>query len=139
MDANEVGDDDFFISHSGDGPNANYDAVNAAVAFDEANEEYFVVWQDDELGAGEEEIWGQRLDAATGDRIGRNTRLSHMWLDGDADQDGRTPAVSFSKVSNNRSLAVWSGDHITDNEFEIWAQRFTAGWKNYLPLAIRNR
>jgi hypothetical protein len=30
------------------------------------------------------------------------------------------------------------GDNSTDGEFEIWAQRFTGGYKVYLPLVLRN-
>jgi hypothetical protein len=135
---NGIGDNDFYVSNVGDGANSDYDAVNPAVAFDRADHEYLVVWQDDEVGAGEYEIWGQRLDATTGDRIGRNTRLSSMGLDGDENRDAQTPAVSFSRDSHKQYLVTWSGDHIADGEFEIWAQRFTAGWKSYLPLTLRN-
>ncbi len=135
----EMGTNDFYLSNPGSGPNPNYDALSPAVAYDQANNEYLVVWWDDELAAGEFEIWGQQVDAATGDQIGMDTRLSDMGPDGDADLIAQTPAVAYSGVSNNQYLVVWSGDNSTDGEFEIWAQRFTSGHKKvYLPIILKN-
>jgi len=108
------------------------------VAYDQYNNEYLVVWQDDELGVGEFEIWGQRVDAATGDQIDLDTRLSDMGPDGNASYIAQTPAVAYSSVSNNQYLVVWSGDNSTDGEFEIWGQRFTGGQKVYLPIILKN-
>jgi hypothetical protein len=133
-----VGSDDFYLSHVGSGPNSDYDALNPAVAYDEANNEYLAVWQDDELADGEYEIWGQRVDAATGTAIDIDTRLSDMGPDGDAHYIAQTPAVAYSGVSNNEYLVVWSGDNRTDGEFEIWGQRLTSGYKLRLPLVLRD-
>jgi hypothetical protein len=132
-----VGSNDFYVSNPGNGPNDAYDALNPAVAYDRADNEYLVVWQDDELGVGEFEIWGQRVDAATGDQIDLDTRLSDMGPDGNASYIAQTPAVAYSGVSNNY-LVVWSGDNSTDGEFEIWGQRFTGGQKVYLPIILKN-
>ena len=134
-----VGSNDFYLSNAGSGPNGDYyDAVNAAVAYDQYNDEYLVVWQDDELGVGEFEIWGQQVNASTGAAVGIDTRLSDMGPDGNADYIAQTPAVAYSGVSNNQYLVVWSGDNSTNGEFEIWGQRFTGGYKVYLPLVMRN-
>ncbi|HEY73371.1 MAG: hypothetical protein B6I34_09635 [Anaerolineaceae bacterium 4572_32.1] len=135
---NEMGANDFHLSHVGSGPNGDYDALNPAVAYDQYNNEYLVVWQDDELGVAEFEIWGQQVNAATGAAVGIDTRLSDMGPDGDADHIAQTPAVAYSGASNNQYLVTWSGDNSTDGEFEIWAQRFTGGYKVYLPLVMRN-
>ena len=133
-----VGANDFYLSNPSGGPNNNYDALNPAVAYDRANNEYLVVWQDDELGVGEFEIWGQQVNAATGAQIGVDTRLSDMGPDGDAHYDAQIPAVAYSSARNNQYLIVWSGDNSTDGEFEIWDQRFTGGSKIFLPLVMRN-
>jgi hypothetical protein len=132
----EVGMNDFFVTNVGPGPNANYDAYNPAVAYDPYNNEYLVVWQDDEMGAGEFEIWGRRLNASAW-LIGFDTRLSDMGPDGNASYDAQTPAVAYSSASNNQYRVVWSGDNSTDGEFEIWAQRFTGAYKVYLPLVLQ--
>jgi hypothetical protein len=133
----ELGANDFFLSNPGNGPNGDYDAVNPAVAYDPYNNEYLVVWQDDELGVGEFEIWGQRVDAASGTQIETDTRLSDMGPDGNADYIAQTPAVVYSSMGINQYLIVWSGDNSTDGEFEIWAQRFTGAYKVYLPLVLQ--
>ena len=134
----QLGADDFRLSNAGNGWNSAYDARNPAVAYDGKNNEYLVVWQDDELGASEFEIFGQRVNAATGASIGVDTRLSDMAPDGDANYDAQTPAVAYSSTNNHQSLVVWSGDNRIDGEFEIWAQRFSSGWRGYLPLAVWN-
>ena len=132
-----VGTNDFYVSNPGVGPNGNYDALNPAVAYDRVNNEYLVVWQDDELGVGEYEIWGQRVNAATGAEVGIDTRLSDMGTDGNASFIAQTPAMAYSGASNNQYLVAWSGDNSTDGEFEIWGQRFTGGYKVYLPVVVR--
>jgi hypothetical protein len=133
-----TGSNDFVLSNPGSGSNANYDAVNPAVAYDPYNSQYLVVWQDDELGVAEFEIFGQRINAATGAAVGVDTRLSDMGPEGDSRYIAQTPAVTFSSVANNQYLVVWSGDNSTDGEFEIWAQRFTGGYKVHLPLVVRD-
>jgi hypothetical protein len=132
----ELPPNDFVVSNPGNGPNANYDALNPAVAYDQYNNEYLVVWQDDELGVGEFEIFGQRINAATGASIDWDTRLSDMGPEGDAFYIAQTPAIAYSGMSNNQYLVVWSGDNSTDGEFEIWAQRFTGGFKVFLPIVL---
>ncbi len=133
-----VGANDFYLSHPSGGSNTEYDALNPAVAYDQANNEYLVVWQDDELGVAEFEIWGQQVNAATGGPVGGDTRLSDMGTDGNADFDAQTPALAYSGPINNQYLIAWSGDDSTNGEFEIWGQRFTGGYKVYLPLVLRN-
>jgi hypothetical protein len=134
----ELGANDFFLSNVGSGPNTQYDALNPAVAYDPYNNAYLVVWQDDELGAGEFEIWGQVVDAPTGDQIGVDTRLSDMGPDGDASYMAQIPAVAYSSVRNNQYLVVWSGDNSVDGEYEIWGQRYVGGYKVYLPMVGKN-
>ncbi|VAW53137.1 hypothetical protein MNBD_GAMMA05-1700, partial [hydrothermal vent metagenome] len=104
---------------------------NPAVAYNTSNNEYFVVWQgDDDTGSlvnDENEIFGQRVNGATGAEIGNDTRLSDMGPDGVFNFNAFTPAVAYN-ASNNEYLVVWSGDDDTaplvDGEFEIFGQRF---------------
>lgn len=137
-DGSLLGADRFSLSNSGVGPNNLYVAYNPAVAYDLKNNEYLVVWQDDEMGVGEFEIWGQRVGGTTGASIGIDTRLSDMGPEGDTSHDAQTPAVAYSRESNNQYLVVWSGDNGTDGEFEVWGQRFAATPKIFLPLVLRN-
>ena len=127
----------FFVSGEGEGPNTGYDATNPAVVYDRDRHEYLVVWQDDELGAGEFEIWGKRLNAANVNGIGREARLSDMGLDGNAAYDAQYPAVAYSGAPNYVFLVVWSGDDVTDGEFEIWSQRVVNPHKMFLPLILK--
>jgi uncharacterized membrane protein len=60
-----------------------------------------------------------------------------MGEDGDANLIAQTSAVAYSKASHNQYLVAWSGDNSTDGEFEIWSQRFTGGYKVYLPIVIK--
>lgn len=137
-DGSLLGTDRFLLSHAGVGPNGLYDAYNPAVAYDQRNNEYLVVWEDDEMGVGEFEVWGQRVAGANGASIGIDTRLSVMGPEGAANHDAQTPAVAYSSESNNQYLVVWSGDDSTDGEFEIWGQRFTGGFKIHLPVVTKD-
>ena len=119
----EVGADDFFISNPGDGLNESYDALRPDVSYDSIGNEYFVVWQDDEIAVGEFEIWGQRVNASTGASIDGDTRLSDMGTDLDPSRVALTAAVAWSQ-GTNLHLAVWSGDDAIDGEHEVWGQRF---------------
>ncbi len=134
----QVGADDFVLSNPGSGPNADYDAYNPAVAYDGASDEYLVVWQDDELGVGEYEIFGQRVDAATGAALALDTRLSDMGPDGNADHIAQTPALTYSSPADNKYVVAWSGDNNTDGEFEIWVQGFIRGFEVFLPLTLKD-
>jgi hypothetical protein len=79
---------------------------------------------------GKREIYGQRVDAATGTEVGTNDfRLSDMGPDGNGDYDAFTPSVAYNST-NNEYLVVWYGDDNTDNlvddEYEIFGQRVNA-------------
>jgi hypothetical protein len=128
----EIGANDVRISRAGPDANTLLDAVDPAVSFNAASGEYFVVWSaDGDAGLldGEFEIFGQRLDGATGAEVGDDdARLSDMGtVDGDAAFDAITPAIAFAGTTGE-ALIVWSGDDGTgltgDDEFEIVAQRY---------------
>ncbi|VAW50566.1 hypothetical protein MNBD_GAMMA05-182, partial [hydrothermal vent metagenome] len=80
----EIGSD-IRLSDMGSDGDALFDAFNPAVAYNASNNEYFVVWSgDDDTGSlvdNENEIYGQRVNGATGAEIGSDIRLSDMGSD----------------------------------------------------------
>ena len=129
----EIGTNDFRISDMGTDGDDAYDARDPAVAYNSTNNEYLVVWSgDDNTGSlvdGEDEIFGQRINAATGAEVGTDFRISDMGPDGDVAYDAIKPAVAHN-ITNNEYLVVWQGDDNTgslvDNENEIFGQRINA-------------
>jgi len=125
----EIGDD-FRISHQGPDGDPDYDAFLPAVAYNSQNDQYLVVWHgDDDSGGlveGEFEIFGQRIDGATGAEIGDDFRISDMGPDGDTDYAANDPAVAYNS-QDDQYLVVWHGDDdsgdLVDEEFEIFGQR----------------
>ncbi len=119
-----------------DGDN-QYGAFFPSVAYNNHNNEYFVVWTgDDDTGLlvnGEPEIFGQRVNADTGEEIGVDVRYSDMGPDGDVNFRAVEPAVAYNN-KDNEYLVVWKGDDNgdvnsalqVDNEFEIFGQRVNA-------------
>jgi hypothetical protein len=127
----EIGANDFRLSFmGGDGL---FDAFQPAVACNSQANEYLVVWYgDDNTGSlvdSEYEIFGQRVDATTGQPIGSNFRISDMGGSGNAAYGAFAPAVAYNST-DNQYLVVWSGDDNTgslvDEEFEIYGQRLSA-------------
>jgi hypothetical protein len=119
------------ISDMGGTGDPLYRADTPAMAYNSNSNQYLVVWSGDDTGGGlannEFEIFGQRLDAATGAEIGANDfRISDMGATGDPDFDAESPAVAYNST-NNEYLVVWSGDDNTGGliggEFEIFGQR----------------
>ncbi|MEO6000581.1 MAG: T9SS type A sorting domain-containing protein [Chitinophagaceae bacterium] len=117
------------ISFMGPDANTSYRGLNPSVAYNATNNEYFVVWQGDlntgSLVQGEDEIWGQRLNASTGALLGSMVRISAMGPNGNNAFDAQNPDVSWNSV-NNQYLVVWRADDNTspmiDNEYEIYGQ-----------------
>jgi hypothetical protein len=129
----EIGENDFRISDMGPDGDPDYSAYNPAIAYDDQYNSYLVVWSgDDDTGSladDEFEIFGQRIDAATGDEIGSDFRLSDMGPDGDSNFDAYYPAAAYDD-EYNRYLVVWQGDDdsgvMVDDEFEIFGQLIDA-------------
>ncbi len=122
----EIGENDFRISDMGPDGDALYDGLDPAVAYNPANNEYLVVWSGDDV-FDEYEIYGQRLDAATGEEIGENDfRISDMGPDGDNDFHAVCPEIAYN-VLENEYLVVWHGDD-DDTLFasEVYGQRIDA-------------
>jgi len=141
--ATELGGD-VRLSDMGPDGNVNYRAAVPAVAYSSRDSEYLVIWSGDDNTGGlvdnENEIWGQRVDAATGSEIDTDFRLSDMGPDGEPVYDARETALACNSTGNDY-LVVWSGDDNTlplvDEEFEIFGQRFAGHYWLYLPLVMR--
>jgi hypothetical protein len=140
----EVGANDFRISDMGADGDAGFTALNPAVTWNAATNEYLVVWEGEDdtapLVDNEREIFAQRLDAM-GVEVGTSDfRLSDMGPDGNTAFGAFTPAVAWN-ARNNEFLVAWYGDDNTgtlvDNEFEIFCQRLDAAGSEFGNNDIR--
>ena len=126
----EIGTNDLRLSDMGPDGNANFDAFDPQVVYNPTQTEYFVVWEgsdDTDFGngplvAGEDEIWGQRVDAATGAEIGTDLRLSDMGPDGNANFNAFNPQVVYNPTQNEY-FVVWAGRR----QHRLW-QRPLSRW-----------
>ncbi len=132
-DAVEIGEDDFRISNVGNDGEDAFKAAFPAIALNSNDQEYLVVWQADDSDFGladqEFEIFGQRIDAATGTLLGDTFRISDVGPDGSPDFGAIEPRVAYN-ATDNEYLVVWRGDDnvggLVDNELEIFGQRLSA-------------
>ncbi|MEM8903946.1 MAG: fibronectin type III domain-containing protein [Actinomycetota bacterium] len=116
------------LSAMGPDGDADYDAIDPAVAFDAVSGTYLVVWTGDtdagDLVDEEDEIWARRV-GADGAPLGEQFRVSVMGPDGDPAFAGREAAVAADVAGG--WVVVWSGDTdegaLVDDELEIWSRR----------------
>src|SRR5262249_46356848 len=94
---------------------------------------YLVVWSGDDNAFsqvdGEYEIFGQPLDAATGDFIIGRIRISDMGNPLDPNFTAYDPAVAYNGVTNEYLVVWWADDNTTphvDGEYGIFGQRINA-------------
>jgi len=123
----EVGTNDFRISAMDADADANFDGINAAVAYNSTDNEYLVVWHGDTSAGSlvdeEFEIYGQRINAATGAAVGNDDfRISDMGTDGSTSFAAFSPAVAYNST-DNEYLVVWEGDDSATNGLEAYGQR----------------
>lgn len=125
-----IGADDFRISDMGSDGSGTFDAYSPTLAYNAINNEFLVVWYgDDNQGghvSGEFEIYGQRINASSGNEIGTNDFLiSETGTPGFTTRSATYPDVAWNSTSN-QYLVVWSADPATrpyvGNEFEIFGQ-----------------
>ena len=86
-----------------------------------------VVGDASEPGGGATEIYGQRIDAATGAEIGADDfRISGMGPDRDLLYGAWLPDVVYNST-DDEYLVVWSGDDdvgpLVEGEYEVFGQR----------------
>jgi len=120
----------FRISDMGPEDSDAYGANAPAVTYNSQDNEYLVVWYgDDNTGnavRNEAEIWGQRIDGATGAELGQNDfRISTMGPNGNPLADGKFPALAYNS-QDNEYMVVWYGDVFFDEKLEVWGQRLAA-------------
>ncbi|HEX2463085.1 MAG TPA: hypothetical protein VHR17_00590 [Thermoanaerobaculia bacterium] len=115
------------ISQTGPAGDARFDAALPDVAYNASAGEFLVVWQSDHEGDNAFEIYGQRLDGATGAEIGPDFKISSTGLNGDTNFDAIHGRVAWS-VESNRYLVVFQagGTVAGKRDHEIWAQRLAA-------------
>lgn len=124
-DVIEVGADDFRISDMEVGTSVTL-GTSTAVAYNPDRNEYLVVWSGREGGLTGTEIYGQRIDAATGKEVGINDfRISDMGADGAPLYyliAARRPDVVYNPIAREY-LVVWYGDDQGGDHFQIYGQR----------------
>ncbi len=134
--AGEIGADNFRISDMGTEGDPESDARSPNIVYDALANEYLVLWHGDDgiapLVEGEFEIFGQRLDAATGTEVGPNDfRISRMGPDGNPAFIASGPAAAFDPASGDY-LVAWYGQDDTppqvDGEWEIFIRRIGCPW-----------
>lgn len=108
--------------------NAGREALDPAVVYNSVENEFLVVWWEDDggvLASNEFEIFGQILSSNLVP-VGGNFRISDMGGTGSSSYKAFQPAVAFNSVENEY-LVVWSGDDningLVDGELEIFGQR----------------
>ncbi len=126
----EIGTNDFRISDMGPDGGTLFTVGRSAVAYNPTEDEYLVVWSGMDATDEGREIYGQRLDGATGAEIGPNDfRISDMGPDAAPLFDAFAPAVVYNAL-DGEYLVVWFGDDdeapLAEGEFEIFGQRLTA-------------
>lgn len=112
------------------GVSPDRDASTPAMAYNADDKEYMVVWGGNGLSGAEMrgvgEIFGRRINAATGASVGADFRISNM-SDGGKDRSAFGPRVAYNNTSHEY-LVVWHGQGTTvspDATFEIYGQRLS--------------
>jgi len=124
----ELGTNDFRVSFTGLDAEIGRIASDPSAAYNSTNDQYLIVWTGEGAVDNDFDIFGQIVDASTGNLIGSNFRISSTGTDG----DNRLAFVETSfaaayNSANNEYLVVWLADGLTtDNEFEIFGQRLNA-------------
>jgi hypothetical protein len=114
------------VSYTGPDGDPSYRVSDAAVAHNPQLDQYLVVWSA-EHAPNETEIFA-RLYAGEGTPLGEQFRVSQMGLDDDGVSEATAPDVVYDPTQN-RYLVAWAGDNgepLSNNEFEIYAQRLDA-------------
>ncbi len=133
-DGSPAGANDFRISDMGSNGTTSAFSDRVDVAYNSTNQEYLVVWEGTEAisrpaplpAVLQTEIYGQRINAATGTETGTNDfRISDMGGFDSSNYVGQDPAIAYDS-DHNEYLVVWHGDDnvasLVDNEFEIFGQ-----------------
>ena len=139
----EVGDNDIILSDHQNRLDA-FLGYNPAIAYNSQADEFLVVWNgtsnEGSLVAGDYEIFGQRVGAATGQKVGPRLRLSDAGPDGDRDYYVEDAAVAYNPRTN-QYFVVWEGDDnrggLVRDEVEIFGQLLDAAGNEIGPNDFR--
>jgi hypothetical protein len=100
------------------------DAGRPAVVYNPRRNEYFVVWQANDLaGPGDVEIWGRRV-GATGGPIGDAVRISNTGIDTDGRGAAR-PSLAANTRTGQYLVAFQAEGTPVAGKLEIFAQRLS--------------
>jgi hypothetical protein len=127
----EIGPDDFRLSAMGGIGDTAYQARTPAVAYNPDDDEYLVVWAGDTdqppFGDGLWGIFGQRIDAATGDEVGPDDFAITGVIDGDPGSGLFRPAVAYNP-DQGEYLVTWTGNTglCCGGDYEVYARRVSA-------------
>jgi hypothetical protein len=127
--AQAANDAAFRISHASNS-GADRDAGFPDVAYNPDDKEYLVVWEGDGLNGADfrrvKEIFGKRINAATGVEIGPDFLISRM------SDTGHTHVANQPRIAYNSTaheyLVVWYGIGVLndpDEVFEVYGQRLS--------------
>lgn len=106
------------------------DAGFPDVAYNPDDNEYLVVWEGDGLSGADfrrvKEIFGQRINAATGAEVGPDFLISRM-SDAGHTRVANDPQIAYNSTAHEY-MVVWHGSGATsdpDEVFEIYGQRLS--------------
>lgn len=106
---------------------------SAEAAYNPDDNEFLVVWESDGLTevTGVNDIYGQRLNGATNERIGTAFRISNL-TDSDKNHKSNDPRIVYNQTAHEY-LVVWNGSGLfnsRDDFFEIYGQRLSRTGKD---------
>jgi uncharacterized repeat protein (TIGR01451 family) len=102
-------------------------AFETSLAYNPVSGQYLVVWRGDDNKDEKDEIYGQLIDAGTGDEVGNNDFIIAE-MDGDKKFDAQDPGVVYNP-GLNEFLVVWQGVHTATGDTvaeEIFGRRVSA-------------
>lgn len=121
-DGSETGTD--FVISEQSSSNAAFDAKQAAVAWNAANNQYLVVWSGDE-SAGHAEIYGQFVGADGSIPGGTLANFKISTTTAGAAFDAVDPRVAYNATSGE-FVVVWEAPDTTEGDQRVWLQRLDA-------------
>jgi uncharacterized repeat protein (TIGR01451 family) len=139
--ANDVRLTDVGTPGETDSNRATFDADEPDVAANGAGGNYLIVFSADDdwtgpVGAGENEIYGQIVNANGTTTLDSHVRLSDMGVDGDNATTAISPAIVYNSTVNEY-MVVWQGEDAVDGENEIYGQRVGASAAEIGPNDFR--
>ena len=116
--------DDLLVATAGAPSDPDRDATGARVAYNDARDEFLVVWASDGGDVDDDvEIRGRRVDP-TGTLVGGELRISDMGLDS-TDFNAAEPQVAYNRLRDEYAV-VWHGiDDALPGRTEVYVKRIS--------------